>query len=409
MTQKIDSQNLDVIVIGAGPAGGSATRELAKRGKKVLLIERSQEIGEPNYSTAGTPKETIAEFDLPEKVISASWNKILWASPRVKAAWEYPKTMGYVFDFAALKKFLAEDAAKYGAEIMVGTSVEEFVVKNDSITGVRYHGVLGNGTTNAKIIIDATGHHELANRKLNLNPYSIKYLANAMEYQMTGLAKELHDTIAFYVGTGYATQGYAWVFPMRNNEAAKVGVCTYRYAGSKSLEKMQEEFMNNLGCFENMEPTEIHAGAAIADGGVKNHVYKNLILVGDSAHQINPLAGEGVRHSLAAGRMAAEVITDAFKNPVLNLTDLKKTYEHEWRATFSRKWRFSFAVGNFATQASDEQIDGLLEVLRDMEVNDFYDFFFHYNHAVIFKYPELLLFLAKNIKDVAGIIKETQI
>ncbi len=57
MTQKIDSKDFDVIVIGAGPAGGSCARECAKRGLKVLLIERSQEIGEPNYSTAGTPKE----------------------------------------------------------------------------------------------------------------------------------------------------------------------------------------------------------------------------------------------------------------------------------------------------------------------------------------------------------------
>mgnify|MGYP001561519540 CR=1 FL=1 len=176
MSQKIDSSNLDVIVIGAGPAGGSAARELAKRGKKVLLIERSQEIGEPNYSTAGTPKETIEDFGLPQEVISATWDKILFATPHVQAVWEYPQIMGYVFDFAKLKKFLAEDAAYHGAEIMVGTSVEDFIEENGKFVGVRYHDVLGDGEVMAKVIIDATGHNELANAKLKIkgNPFKAR-------------------------------------------------------------------------------------------------------------------------------------------------------------------------------------------------------------------------------------------
>ena len=100
MTHRIDSPHLDVIVIGAGPAGGSAARELAKRGKKVLLIERSQEIGEPNYSTAGTPMETVTHFELPKAVLSAPWDRILIATPRVQAVWEFKEPQGYVLDFA---------------------------------------------------------------------------------------------------------------------------------------------------------------------------------------------------------------------------------------------------------------------------------------------------------------------
>jgi len=94
MTQKIDSRDLDVIVIGAGPAGGSCARECAKRGLRVLLIERSQEIGEPNYSTAGTPKETAEEYQLPRSVLSAEWSRILLATPDVTAVWEFPEVWG---------------------------------------------------------------------------------------------------------------------------------------------------------------------------------------------------------------------------------------------------------------------------------------------------------------------------
>ena len=42
---------LDVIIVGAGPSGAQCARELVKKGHKVLLIEKSKEIGEPNFSS----------------------------------------------------------------------------------------------------------------------------------------------------------------------------------------------------------------------------------------------------------------------------------------------------------------------------------------------------------------------
>src|SRR5207247_867115 len=37
----------DVIVVGSGPAGGTAARYAARRGLKVLLVDKRQEIGVP--------------------------------------------------------------------------------------------------------------------------------------------------------------------------------------------------------------------------------------------------------------------------------------------------------------------------------------------------------------------------
>jgi flavin-dependent dehydrogenase len=55
-------------------------RELAKFGRSVLLLERFEIIGEPNFSTAGTPNETMKVFDLPKKVTDCEWSSILLAS-----------------------------------------------------------------------------------------------------------------------------------------------------------------------------------------------------------------------------------------------------------------------------------------------------------------------------------------
>jgi flavin-dependent dehydrogenase len=50
-------EEYDVIVAGAGPAGGNCAKELAETGYDVLLLERSKIIGEPNFSSGGTLTE----------------------------------------------------------------------------------------------------------------------------------------------------------------------------------------------------------------------------------------------------------------------------------------------------------------------------------------------------------------
>ncbi len=396
MIENNNSSQLDVVIIGAGPAGGSAARELAKRGRKVLLIERSQEIGEPNYSTAGTPKETVEIFGLPKEVISATWDRILFATPRVQAVWEYPQTMGYVLDFAALRRFLAEDAAHHGAEILVGTTVTDFIEENGRFSGVRYHGVLGDGEARAKIIIDATGHNELANTKLKINPMTEEWLANAMEYVMTGIPEELATTIAFYVGSEYAHRGYSWIFPMNSNRNAKVGTGALEpMSADKNLEYFQEKFIKAFPFFRNMEPIEIHAGAARADGGVTHHVYKNIVLLGDAAHQINPLLAEGIRHCLTAGRLAAEVIDEWLKRPSTREDELKAVWEKTWHKNFGLNWRLSHFVLGQLVNLTDQQFDFLLTAVQQISPEDLFDLIFHYKFKVLLKYPSLASEIAK--------------
>lgn len=406
MTQKIDNPDLDVIIIGAGPAGGSCARELAKLGKKVLIIERSQEIGEPNYSTAGTPKETVEIFNLPEKVLSASWNRIYFATPRVQVEWKYPEVMGYVFDFAALRKFLAEDAAQNGAEIMVGTSVTDFVEENGKIVGVKYHGVFGDGEARAKVIVDATGHNEFGNYKLKINSTEEGCLAVGMEYLMTGLPPEFQNTVGFFFGSEYAPGGYAWIFPMDQNKSSKVGVCAFASViNNTTLEKIQQHFMGSLPIFKNMEPTEIHAGAAKFDKGIKNHVYKNVLLVGDSARQINPLLGEGVRHSLAAGRLAAKTIFDSLRSGSCDEMFLKNSYEKSWRKVFGEKWRVSSIISNtVGTQSNDAELDEFNEALKTLSPETAFKVFFEYDYWGLLKHPKIIS-SAIGRRSVYGIVK----
>ncbi len=347
-------------------------------------------------------KETIDEFNIPEEVLSASWNRILLATPRVRAVWEYPETVGYVFDFAGLRKFLAEDAAKSGAEILVGTAVKDLIIEGEHIIGVSYRGALGSGEVCARVIVDATGHHAFGNSKLHLHEMRAEHFAEAMEYQMTNHPAELKHTLANYVGSEYAPHGYAWVYPMNKDNDAKVGICRIGpLPEGQNLGMFQERFIASLPFFQHMEPTEIHAGAACLDGGIHEHVHKNILFVGDSAHQINPLAGEGIRHALWAGRLAAVAIREHVHDGIADFEQLKKDYESRWHHEFARKWRLSHLFHKYVyLKFDDKGLDRFIEILQHVSPPDIFKILFHYDFERFLRYPHVVKELLELEVDV---------
>jgi digeranylgeranylglycerophospholipid reductase len=156
-----------------------------------------------------------------------------------------------------------------------------------------------------------------------------------------------------------------------------------------NLENLQEKFIDALPYFKNMEPIEIHAGAARADGGVKHHVYKNIVLVGDSARQLNPMAGEGIRHALQAGRISAEVINEWLNKPNATENGLKEKYEKKWNEIFGTAWRLSHLFMRHALTFNDKQWDTAISAAQQLSAEDAFELFFHYKFSVLLKHPML--------------------
>lgn len=212
------ANTFDVIIAGAGPAGANLARELSKKKYKVLLIEKSKEIGQPNFSSAGTPDYTVREFALPKSIIAASWNKLEIATPDKSHIWRYKKTRGYVLKFNDLKRFLAEDAAKNGAKVLIGTAVTKPLVENKKITGVEFAGI-EKGEARAKIIVDATGPVGTIARAAGLRNATLCPPSVALEFIMTEVKLPKPNTLSFFFGKSYAPNGYAWIFPMGDTQA----------------------------------------------------------------------------------------------------------------------------------------------------------------------------------------------
>jgi digeranylgeranylglycerophospholipid reductase len=408
--QKDIPKQFDVIVVGAGPAGTECARELSRRGRKVLLMERSQRIGEPNFSSAGTPKETIKEFDLPMNTIRGVWSKVLMQANDYRCLYDYKKTKGYVFDFKELKKFLARDAQDHGARIMVGTFAEAPIVEKGFVRGVKYGGIYGKGEVRAGVVVDASGPSGILATKLKLRRSFPSAPAVGIESiiedkKIVRLLKKHRDILAFYLGKDYVSHGYGWIFPF-GKDAFKVGCCVYRAADHgvtrsdySDMMAVFQRFIERFPELRDLQITELHGGDIFVVGDMKRDYGDGFLAIGDAAFQINPLGGEGIRHGLRSGRMAAEVIDKAIRRNDFSETVLSE-YDTDWRLYIGMKWKLDLKIAELMYgDLNDGQWKEATSFLSLLSPDDFFEIIFHYNYSRAIKFGRLMK-LAKMLERV---------
>ena len=170
----------DAIVIGARCAGSPTAMLLARRGHKVLVVDR-----------ATFPSDTVSTHLLhPPGVASLR----RWGLLERLTATGCPPIDTYAFDFGpfsisgapgsddapvaygprrtVLDKLLVDAAAEAGAEVREGFTVQEVVVEEGRVTGVRGRGRHGQAVTErARVVVGADGRHSSVARAVGPEQY----------------------------------------------------------------------------------------------------------------------------------------------------------------------------------------------------------------------------------------------
>lgn len=368
----------DVLIVGAGTAGAQCARTLAKNGIKVLMLEKEKEIGEPNFSTAGTPEETLKVFNLPQEVAPYYWNKLSIESPNEKYLKSLEKNCGYVFDFRKLRSWLAEDVAKSGGNIAVGVTATDPILENGSIVGVKYQGILSSGEIRARIIVDATGNAAFLTNKLGLLNPKTRLSAVGLELEMTNVTFPSESTLYFYLGDKYIPNGYGWIFPLRE-KVAKVGIGRFVYDTPFDMKLGLKHFIEKITWLKDAQPFEFHSGSLSFDQGIKNFVKDNFITIGTAASHVNPLGGEGIRHGLYSGQFAAETIIEALAQNDTSEKSLQK-FNKKWMEYSDNNWETCRKLARyFYGDTNNQKVDDYVASIGPLSGDDWFDLLFNYN------------------------------
>ena len=115
----IRNADLDVAVVGAGPAGARTAAQLAARGLRVLVLERDPEPGRPVHCTGIVSSECVERFALPQSLVLHEIDSFVLHSPKgASAQVKRASTQAYVLDRVGLDKHLVRRAEEAGAEVL---------------------------------------------------------------------------------------------------------------------------------------------------------------------------------------------------------------------------------------------------------------------------------------------------
>ncbi len=226
----------------------------------------------------------------------------------------------------------------------------------------------------SKIVIDASGFQSvvarLAGKVTKWNKFGV-----GAEYEVS-IDSADKDTWWLMVGSKFSPAGYAWIFPLSKN-IVRIGVGIGKPDSpmdpKTKLDELIREKSGHIKDLGKMKTIEYHYGLIPNEGVSRKTVYNNLILVGDSAGQANPLVLEGIRYAIRFGRKAGEAASMAIKSNDTSATSLSK-YEEYWKNMIESKINSARKVQERWLNLSDEEWDKELDIIKELDIEEFLDF-----------------------------------
>lgn len=332
--------SVDVLVLGAGPAGSTTAHLLAKHGRSVRVLEKEVfprfHIGEsllprdrPIFARLGfTPKDDAylhkggAEFydERSGEFAEYPFSGGLPGTP--DSAWHVER--------ARFDTDLADLAAVAGAEIRYGVKVAAADVRADDVTVAA-----ADGEHRARFVVDATGQDSfLARREKWVRPIDgfgvvaafchFSNLADEVDLELSekGNIKILiHD------------DGWAWLIPLRGKRLSFGVVSRRRGVGAQIVDQVQAKsaLIQRLSRgADRTEPRPIRHFGYINESSYG----ARYACVGDSAAFLDPVFSSGVSLAILAAEGVADTLAPALERGDEGRPDLLDPVEARMREAY---------------------------------------------------------------------------
>ena len=332
----------DVIVVGAGPAGSTAAKCLAEKGRKVALIDKKK-FPRDKPCGGGLPTRVLKRFPYTVDLIdSISYGSITYSSSlkyKFKIMRDKPLIATVLrknFDNGLVKIALAK-----GVDFLENKTVKDIKIENGKAAAI-----LDDGTKlESNILIGADGVRSIIAEKANLAKKTEDIcLCILEEQQMTEkqLDKLFTDKrlVHIFIKTR-GLSGYGWVFPKKNYLNIGIGEFETVHNGTKPKTNLKDVFENYIEILKEKKILPKNFTIKNLQGGalpifpLQKTYSDRLLLCGDAAGFINPITGEGIYYAMVSGEIAANISAKALENGDASEKVLSE-YQKIWQNDFGK-------------------------------------------------------------------------
>jgi 2-polyprenyl-6-methoxyphenol hydroxylase-like FAD-dependent oxidoreductase len=310
----------DAIVVGARCAGSPTAMLLARKGYKVLVVDR-----------ATFPSDTISTHIVHTPGVAALDR---WGLLGTLVASGCPPLKSYDFDFGpftisgspatdearvsycprrtVLDSILVDAAAEAGAEVREGFTVEEIVTSDGRVTGIRGHGKDGKTVTeSASVVIGADGRHSVVAKDVGAEKYDERPV--------------LQDSYYTY-WSGLPAEGFgAFIRPNRgfalvptNDDLAMLVVGWPHAEFDANRKDVEGTYLKTLELVPDVAERVRGAKreAKFVGAGIENFFRKpygpGWALVGDAGYIKDPITAQGITDAFRDVEVVADALDETF-------------------------------------------------------------------------------------------------
>ena len=317
----------DCIIVGAGPAGGSAAYHLAKQGHSVLVLEKAN--FPRNKSCGGGVSPAIAQwfdFDF-EPVVQNHVSQVKYTFKMGDPAEVELQgvTPMWMVQRSQFDNFLMEQATGKGVEFKSGVEVT-----GANLQGETWQVQTSEGTFEGKYLIAADGANSSVAKFIGLEDTST---IAAASLDVPGELSDRRKMTAFF-DFGSLKNGFMWCFP-------KADGYSFSAAYVRNPKGKPDELKKQLTKYAAMFDVDA------SQGEYKEHPLNlwdkertlhgdRALLVGEAAGIVDPLIGEGIRPAMFTGVRAADAVHSALGGDANALAGYTESINQEWGANLSK-------------------------------------------------------------------------
>ncbi len=318
------NRGYDAIVVGARCAGSPTAMLLARKGYRVLLLDK-----------ASFPSDTMSTHHIHPPGV---WALERWGLLERLEATGCPPVETYSFDFGpltlagsprpiggvargycprrtVLDKLLVDAAVEAGAELREGFTVDEVLAADGTVTGIRGHAEGGTEVTEgARVVIGADGMRSLLARTVQAEQYDERRSHSVIYYTYwSGLPVDGYEVTLrpesrrgwglIPTHDGLTVMPFGW--PVEEFKANRGDIEGNLFAAADLV----PEFAERLRAAKRESK---FIGSAQLPGYFRKPFGPGWVLVGDAGYHKNPITAMGINDAFRDAELVACALDDAF-------------------------------------------------------------------------------------------------